>query len=37
VIFRAVVCPRVQHVVRFTFHPIAGALAEMVGKLTGAP
>jgi hypothetical protein len=32
-----VVCPRGQHVVCFTFHPNAGALAEMVGKLTGAP
>jgi hypothetical protein len=37
VIFRAVVCPRGQHVVRFTFHPFAGAFAEMVGKLTRSP
>ena len=34
VIFRAVVCPRGRHVVRFTFHPFAGALAEMAGKIT---
>ena len=36
VIFRAVVCPRGRHVVRFTFHPFAGAVAEMIGKLTHA-
>jgi hypothetical protein len=36
VIFRAVVCPRGRHVVRFTFHPFAGAFAEAVGKLTHA-
>ncbi len=36
VIFRAIVCPRGRHVVRFTFHPFAGAFAELVGKLTGA-
>jgi hypothetical protein len=36
VIFRAVVCPRGHHVVRFTFHPFAGAFAEMFGKLTHA-
>jgi hypothetical protein len=34
VIFRAVVCPRGRHVVRFTFHPFAGAFAETVGKVT---
>jgi len=34
VIFRAVVCPRGRHEVRFTFHPFAGAFAEMVGKVT---
>jgi hypothetical protein len=34
VIFRAVVCPRGRHVVRFTFHPFAGAVAEMVRKVT---
>jgi hypothetical protein len=34
VIFRAVVCPRGHHEIRFTFHPFAGAFAEMVGKLT---
>ena len=33
VIFRAVVCPRGRHVVRFTFHPFAGALAELAGKV----
>ena len=37
VIFRAVVCPRGQHVVRFTFHPFAGAFAELAVKLTRAP
>ena len=36
VIFRAVVCPRGRHVVRFSFHPFAGAVAEMAGKLTHA-
>ena len=34
VIFRAVVCPRGRHKIRFTFHPFAGALAEVVGKMT---
>src|SRR5262245_55489334 len=34
VIFRAVVCPRGRHEIRFTFHPFAGALAEVVGKMT---
>src|SRR6516165_4617084 len=34
VIFRAVVCPRGRHEIRFTFHPFAGALAEVVGKVT---
>jgi hypothetical protein len=34
VIFRAVVCPRGRHVIRFSFHPFAGAFAETVGKLT---
>src|SRR6516164_1419863 len=33
VIFRAVVCPRGRHEIRFTFHPFAGALAEVVGKV----
>jgi hypothetical protein len=37
VIFRAVVCPRGRHLVRFTFHPFAGAIAEVVGKLKHAP
>jgi hypothetical protein len=36
VIFRAVVCPRGQHVIRFSFHPFAGAFAEMMQKLTRA-
>jgi len=34
VIFRAVVCPPGRHVIRFSFHPFAGALAEIMGKLT---
>jgi hypothetical protein len=34
VIFRAVVCPPGRHVVRFSFHPFAGALAEIMAKLT---
>ncbi len=34
VIFRAVVCPRGRHVVRFSFHPFAGAFAEMAAKVT---
>jgi hypothetical protein len=33
VIFRAVVVPAGRHVVQFTFHPFAGALSEMMGKL----
>jgi hypothetical protein len=37
VIFRAVVCPRGRHLVRFTFHPFAGAFAEVTGKVTHAP
>jgi uncharacterized membrane protein YfhO len=37
VIFRAVVCPHGQHEIRFSFHPFAGAFAEMIGKLTHAP
>jgi hypothetical protein len=36
VIFRAVVCPRGRHLVRFTFHPFAGAFTEVIGKLTQA-
>jgi hypothetical protein len=34
VMFRAVVCPRGRHLVRFTFEPFAGALTELVGKVT---
>jgi hypothetical protein len=34
VIFRAVVCPRGRHVIRFSFHPFAGAFAEMMQKWT---
>ena len=37
VIFRAVVCPRGRHVVRFSFHPFAGAFSEVVGKVLQAP
>jgi hypothetical protein len=33
-IFRAVVVTPGRHVVRFSFHPFAGALAELAGKLT---
>jgi hypothetical protein len=33
VIFRAVVVPPGRHQLRFTFHPIAGALAELLDKL----
>jgi hypothetical protein len=36
VIFRAVVCPRGRHVVRFTFHPFA-ARCGVGGKVTGSP
>jgi hypothetical protein len=37
VIFRAVVIPRGSHVVRFSFHPFAGALAEIKAKFTSSP
>jgi uncharacterized membrane protein YfhO len=37
VIFRAVVVPRGKHVVRFSFHPVAGAIAEMLDKLAHTP
>jgi hypothetical protein len=36
VIFRAVVVPRGRHMVRFSFHPFAGAFAEMIGKVMHA-
>ena len=36
VIFRAVVVAPGRHVVRFSFHPFAGALAELAGKLSPA-
>ena len=32
---RAVVVAPGRHVVRFSFHPFAGALAELAGKLSG--
>ena len=33
VIFRAVVVAPGRHIVHFTFHPLAGALAELAGKI----
>jgi hypothetical protein len=37
VIFRAVVVPRGRHLVRFSFHPFAGAITEVIGKLRHTP
>ncbi len=36
VLFRAVVVPPGRHVVRFTFHPFSGAVAELKGMVSGA-
>ena len=36
VLFRAVVVPPGRHVVRFTFHPFAGAIAELKGMVSAA-
>ncbi|HEY7662230.1 MAG TPA: hypothetical protein VH934_03795 [Xanthobacteraceae bacterium] len=36
VMFRAVVCPPGRHVVRFTFHPFAGSVTELAGKVMHA-
>jgi hypothetical protein len=33
VIFRAMVVPPGRHLVRFTFHPFAGAVAELVARI----
>ena len=35
-ILKANVVPRGRHVVRFSFQPVAGAAAEVAGKLTHA-
>ena len=37
VIFRAVLVPRGKHVVRFTFHPFMGSIAEMAARIRHQP
>jgi hypothetical protein len=37
VLFRGVAVPRGRHTVRFSFHPVEGAIVELAGKLRGSP